>query len=149
MQVAGSPSFVDDQIPVTPVSIVGGNIGLPKPRANQRTRYAYRIALHADTYYQIATNSSTKQYYYVGVIASCSAAAVAHTDFVFDAASGNTPASDTDEIMLYERNFIANSGDTAVLPIPLKMTNGIRLRLGDAGAAMNAWAIVVYIEEDI
>lgn len=149
-----APAFFNNETPLTPVAVIAGNIGISKPRSNQKLKYTTVRVGNASTQYQIATASSTKRVYFLGMF-YCNNAAVAANLTVYDATTGATPTVNTNTSYADELGFIMNLISTATvndksgqfLPYPLEIKQGIRAQGGGAGQD-NTYTIY-FLEEEI
>lgn len=90
-------------------------------------------------YYQIATPDSTHDIYLLGWIIEQTTAA-ADTFVIFDAASGNAPSLsantayvDTTAWIFGETSISTIHNTSIMLPVPYKLTNGLRAQIGSTG----------------
>lgn len=151
--VSSSPSFFDSSTPLTPVAIVGGNVGFPKPRNNQKFKYATLRCTTSQTAYQIATASATTRIYFIGVLSSNNAA-VSSNIVIFDGISGTGPTIPQGSVLTEEAGNVSNfySGSTinslsTFIPYPVQMKQGLRATTG--GLSQDCTFTVYYLEEQI
>lgn len=149
--VNGAPSSFEDQTPIVPVSIVGGNLGLPRPKANQRLRHVeMQISGGASTDYQLATNTRTTKVYFVGCKIETNAATATGVT-IWDADSGAAPAFTVNTVINDTFYVFASIPATSginkdyIIPMPSACSRGIRINAGGAGVGLivQVW----YLEE--
>jgi hypothetical protein len=148
LRTSDAPQNIETDNPVLPVIDI--QKGLPQPNSKQRLRYKFVNWTTTNTDYQIATPSSIKNIYYLGMY-YVNTAATASTGAVWDGSTGSTPSSSAntsyDELMLDYSRLGATDGafQYKMLPFPTKCSFGIRANFGVA--AGSGFAIIWYIEE--
>lgn len=150
--VSDAPSFIETEIPVTPVAVI--NNGLPRPSSNQKFRYV-TINTGVDLrQFQVSTASSTTRIYYLGYCLATTAA-VAQVWEIFDATSGANPAladntAYNDNLGNIQKISIPAALTTLVnyLPLPLEVKNGIRVQQ-NAAVGADAILIIFFLEESV
>jgi len=149
-----APAVFDTETPLTPVALVGGNLGLPRPLSNQKLRYSAINASAANTNFQLSTASSSLRVYFLYAI-SFQFAAVASGAIVFDATSGSGSAPGANSNTLDDAGYlvqlslpatIGSYADTK-LPLPVELKNGLRINAGAAGVSNLIY--VFWIEENV
>jgi len=150
-----APTIFDGDTPLAPVVIVGGNIGIPKPRSNQ---VIHRSSIFVDATartYQIASASSATKVYVLGIV-GIQSSATNQNIVLWDATSGSQPAlsagvlyQDTsgDELVLIHQAVIGSTF-TQFLPYPREMKNGIRVETSATVGASSHY-FVYWIEENV
>jgi len=147
---AGAPSSFEDTTPISPIAIVAGNIGLPKPRSNQRIK-TYFFSHTSTTAVQIETVSSTKKYYLLGVVNTIvTGAGGSVNSHIFDRTSGTGRTTGDTDIPLFRT--VGTASTTVIFSdifnYPVEMKIGIRLYTAVA-ASSSAEGVVYYLEEDV
>lgn len=114
--------------------------GYALPSSTQEVHEAMIYFTTTQTYYQIATPDASYDYYVIGWRAIKNAAAGSNL-FIFDAAAGNVPGiaannkyDDAAGYIMVDNNAVIEQYQEN-LPVPYKVTNGIRACAGNAGAA--------------
>lgn len=148
-----SPSFYETT-PITPVAIIGGNLGLPKPKSNQRLRYTTINAGGTNTEFQVATPTSTTTISYLGFSVS-NFAAFSGSFVVYDGSSGTYPTlsantsypDDLGVLSLFVFPATVGYNFNLFQTLPAKVKKGLRINAG--GASQSFIIVVWYLEEDI
>ena len=149
MRTPDCPSYIDTRVPITPVKTIG--TGFTTPNSKQKLRHTLIDIGGTSTDFQIATVTASKNVYLLGYhywVTNTTNSEVK----MWDAASGSAPSisantkyEDEGALLLY---IAPQTGwYTFVLPLPKKVTTGIRLTAG--GASVSAFLVVYYIEEDV
>ena len=148
-----SPSFFNEATPLTPVALVSGNVGFPKPRTNQKLHYTLVHNTGVAGPFQIASVTSTSKVYLVGV--ECvQFVAVANTATFYDDITGNGPGVGANTVYTDLNGYIASVPNVATIgsktsffpSLPIEVKRGIRVATGGAGVDVNIY--VYWIEED-
>lgn len=146
--VASSPSFFDGKTPLTPVSVVAGNIGFVKPRSSQKLlAYSGTAAAGADYNVQITAVTTTKNVYFVGLTWASGGISAGLNFAGFDAASGTGYPSIPHTIGIFNTNPTPNAAGQFYPPFPIPCKAGIRLFMNNPGASGTTFNLH-YIEED-
>lgn len=145
-----APPFFNSEQPIVPTIVVGGNIGVIKPRANQRLKTYYFVHT-ANTEAQVATVTSSKKIYLIGYIATIvTGAGGSLNSHVFDRTTGTTRTTADTDIPIYRT--VGTASTTAsfsdIFAIPIEMKIGLRLYTALA-ASSSVEGVVYYLEEDV
>lgn len=138
------PAAFDDSTPLTPVALIAGNIGLPKPRSNQILKHQRYVITGAQTT-QVATASSTLKVSLIGALFITNSTASAGSMQIYDDTSGSE--SDASQIIQYN-NPAGATNYSLFFPLPIECNKGIRLR-ADTPAPGASIILPIWLEEDI
>jgi hypothetical protein len=139
---------------ILPVAVITGNLGLPKPKSNQRLRWTLVALGNSSTEYQLATATNTTKIYLVGFnMANFNATSGSFglwdtTSAGILSISGNTAYQDQSAYLGFV-NFgtATNERYNLILPMPIEIKQGLRAFGG--GAGISCWVTVYYIEETV
>lgn len=148
MGTSGSPSFIDSDLPITPVAII--NNGLPVQSTKQRLKTA-TVQEGTTGQTTIATATAKMNIYFLGVHYRIQGTG-GFSMQIYDATSGASPALSTtprsDHFIIFAGNFAAAAdGGTHFLPMPIKANTGIRVQT--ALTTGNPEYTIYYLEEDV
>jgi hypothetical protein len=148
--VQSAPAFFNSEVPLTPVVIVAGNVGFPKPRNNQilKTYFFQHVATDADN---ISIPSSTKKVYFVGVLANVSSGVGGTVNFfIFDSTTKNSRTDADTNILTFRAAPVASTNLTFsdFPPLPVELKSALRVA-STVAVSGSAEGVIYYIEEDI
>lgn len=152
LRVPSSPSFIDTEVPITP--IIDINKGLPRPNSKQIFHKSMVLISGAPADFNITTVTSSRKVFLLGVVTRQASATVAVNVNVYDASSGSVPTinnntvmEDTGYIMQCWQLATAGAGtmEIVMLPLPSEINYGIRINAGAVSASF--FMFVYWIEE--